>query len=84
MHDEVLTLFDDCIDRMLHLRGHLAATRRVHPGERHTTVLAAIEVAEHFASEARRTVASEGGRTVSAEAGRTVSAVPDQDLAAAV
>ncbi|GIE34326.1 hypothetical protein Ait01nite_073710 [Actinoplanes italicus] len=56
MHDEMLALFDDCIARMLDLRGDLAATRRVHPGERHSTVLTAIEVASHFASEAGRTV----------------------------
>jgi hypothetical protein len=56
VHDEMLALFDDCIARMLHLRDDLAATRRVHPGERHSTVLTAIEVASHFASEAGRTV----------------------------
>jgi hypothetical protein len=58
VHDEMLALFDDCIARMLHLRGNLAATRRVHPGERHGTVLTAIEVTSHFAAEAGRTVAS--------------------------
>ncbi|BEL08047.1 hypothetical protein Q0Z83_062380 [Actinoplanes sichuanensis] len=56
MHDEMLTLFDDCIERMLQLRAHLSASRRVHPGERHATVVSAIEVAAHFASEATRTV----------------------------
>jgi hypothetical protein len=58
VHDEMLALFDDCIARMLHLRDSLAATRRVHPGERHGTVLTAIEVTSHFATEAGRTVAT--------------------------
>ncbi|MEV6302743.1 hypothetical protein AB0M02_25245 [Actinoplanes sp. NPDC051861] len=56
MHDEMLLLFDDCISRLLHLRSRLAATRRVHPGERHATVLAAIAEAEHFATTATATV----------------------------
>ncbi len=56
VHDEMLTLFDDCITRMLQLRAHLAVSRRVHPGERHATVVSAIEVAARFASEATRTV----------------------------
>lgn len=58
MHDEMMVLFDDCIERMLRLRGQLAASRRVHPGERQATVFDAIEVAEHFAAEATRTVRS--------------------------
>ncbi|MEU4162409.1 hypothetical protein [Actinoplanes sp. NPDC026670] len=61
MHDEMLTLFDDCIERMLQLRAHLSASRRVHPGERHATVVSAIEVAARFASEATRTVSPPAG-----------------------
>jgi hypothetical protein len=57
VHDEMLTLFDDCITRMLQLRANLAVARRVHPGERHEAVVSAIEVAARFASEATRTVA---------------------------
>ncbi|GGN71866.1 hypothetical protein GCM10010112_39520 [Actinoplanes lobatus] len=56
MHDEMMTLIDDCIARMTLLRDQLAASRRVQPGERHTTVLDAIAVAERFATEATRTV----------------------------
>lgn len=56
MHDDMLKLLDACIDRMLLTRERLAAARRVHPGERHTTVLAAIAAAEHFAAEATRTL----------------------------
>jgi hypothetical protein len=57
VHDEMLTLFDDCIARMLQLRADLAVARRVHPGERHEAVVSAIAVAARFASEATRTVA---------------------------
>jgi hypothetical protein len=63
VHDEMLTLFDDCIERMLQLRAHLSASRRVHPGERHATVVSAIEVAARFASEATRTVSPPAGPT---------------------
>jgi len=56
VHDDMLTLLDACIDRMLLTRERLAAARRVHPGERHATVLAAIAAAEHFATEATRTL----------------------------
>lgn len=57
MHDEMLTLFDDCIAHMLILRDRLAAARRVEPGERQATVLAAIAAAEHFATAADRNLA---------------------------
>lgn len=60
MHDEMLTLFDDCIERMLQLRAHLSASRRVQPGERLATVVDAIEVTARFAAEAGRTVAHDG------------------------
>ncbi|MFC7529966.1 hypothetical protein [Actinoplanes sp. GCM10030250] len=58
MHDDMLVLFDNCLARLLDLRDRLAATRCVRPGERHTTVLAAIAEAEHFASTATATVAA--------------------------
>ncbi|WP_430788996.1 hypothetical protein [Actinoplanes sp. G11-F43] len=56
MHDEMLTHFDDCIAHMLLLRDRLAAARRVEPGERHATVLAAIAAAERFAVRADQTL----------------------------
>jgi hypothetical protein len=56
MHDEVLTLFDDCVCALIRLRGNLAANRRVEPGERHDAVLRAVAAAEHFATEARRAI----------------------------
>ncbi|SDT48129.1 hypothetical protein [Actinoplanes derwentensis] len=56
MHDEMLSHFDDCIARMLLLRDRLSAARRVEPGERHETVLAAIAVAERFAHQADQTL----------------------------
>ncbi|HWS38880.1 MAG TPA: hypothetical protein VN408_39835 [Actinoplanes sp.] len=64
MHDEVITLFDDCIADMMLLRAELAASRRVEPGERHTTVLAAIAAAERFALQADQTLAPVRGSTV--------------------
>lgn len=56
MHDEMLNHFDDCITHLLRLRDQLAAVRRVAPGERHETVLAAIAVAERFALRADQTL----------------------------
>ena len=66
MHDEVLLLFDDCIAHLLVLRANLSANRPVRPGERHATVLSAIEVAERFAASATRAVAVSEPATVSA------------------
>ena len=56
MHDEVLTLIDGCVSRLLEARQELAAARRVHPGERRTAVLHAISAAEEFSAAAHRTV----------------------------
>ncbi|MBB2946767.1 hypothetical protein FB565_006535 [Actinoplanes lutulentus] len=56
MHDQMLTLFDDCVSSLLLLRGDLAANRRVQPGERRSTALAAIAAAERFATLATQVV----------------------------
>lgn len=82
----MLALFDDCIAGMLKLRGDLAASRRVHPGERHRTVLTAIELASAFAGEAGRIVVA--GSSWVPEAGATVGPaggdVREPDLVATV
>lgn len=70
MHDEMITLFDDCIAGLVLLREQLAATRRVEPGERYTTVLAAIAAAERFARHADQTL------TPVRESEAAVSSVP--------
>jgi hypothetical protein len=82
VHDEMLALFDDCIARMLHLRDSLAATRRVHPGERHGTVLTAIEVTSHFATEAGRTVAAGFATASGSGAAPGPATTPDPVVAA--
>jgi hypothetical protein len=82
VHDEMLALFDDCIARMLHLRDSLAATRRVHPGERHGTVLTAIEVTSHFATEAGRTVATGFATASGSGAAPGPATTPDPVVAA--
>jgi hypothetical protein len=74
MHDEVLTLFDDCVSALLRLRANLAANRRVHPGERHDAVLRAISAAEHFATAAKHAVSP-------AEAAHPALAAPPAEAA---
>ncbi|BCJ41403.1 hypothetical protein GCM10010168_55980 [Actinoplanes ianthinogenes] len=52
MHDQVLTLMDDCLNKMLLLRADLAAARCVELGERRAIALEAIDAAEVFAASA--------------------------------
>ncbi|GAA4951662.1 hypothetical protein [Actinoplanes utahensis] len=66
MHDDMLRLLDDCIERMLQARERLAAARRVQPGERHATVLSAIAAAQLFATEATRALPGPAAHPASA------------------
>jgi hypothetical protein len=52
MHTDILDLLDDTLSRLLTVRGELAATRRVKPGERQAAVVEAITAADEFAATA--------------------------------
>ncbi|WIM94621.1 hypothetical protein ACTOB_006662 [Actinoplanes oblitus] len=56
MHDQMLTLMDDCLSRLSLLRAELAAARCVEPGERRAIALQAVEAAAAFAASATRVV----------------------------
>ena len=52
MHDQVLTLLDDCVTKLMVLRADLAAARCVRLGERRGIALQAIDIADEFAVSA--------------------------------
>jgi hypothetical protein len=52
MHDQVLSLLDDCVTKLMVLRADLAAARCVRPGERRSIVLEAIDIADEFVTSA--------------------------------